>query len=130
LFEDRRCSLQRQEMLHLGVKTVIVVIRVSEIRSRDRALQFIANTGPAKIYFQWATHDMFISRYIPRRNTTKQSTARRRKHWYFTNHEFNDAQSCHDRGEWLTKEQASMPSKRLAQSKLVRMVLNKGEALT
>jgi hypothetical protein len=25
LFEDRRCSLQRQGTLHLGVKTVIVV---------------------------------------------------------------------------------------------------------
>jgi hypothetical protein len=63
LFEDRRCSLQRQGTLHLGVKTVIVVIRVPEIRSSDRALQFVANTGPAKIYFQWATHDMFISKY-------------------------------------------------------------------
>jgi hypothetical protein len=26
------------------------------------------------------------------------------QHWYFTSHEFNDAQSCHDRREWLTKE--------------------------
>jgi len=24
--------------------------------------------------------------------------------WYFTSHEFNDAQSCHDRREWLTRE--------------------------
>ena len=26
------------------------------------------------------------------------------QHWYFTSHEFNDAQSCRDRREWLTKE--------------------------
>ena len=24
---------------------------------------FVANTGPAKIYFQWATHDMYISKH-------------------------------------------------------------------
>jgi hypothetical protein len=30
---------------------------------------------------------------------------------------------------WIFTAQAGMPNKRLAQSKLVRMVLNKGEAL-
>jgi hypothetical protein len=26
------------------------------------------------------------------------------QHWYFTSHEFNDAQSCRDRRGWLTNE--------------------------
>jgi hypothetical protein len=103
LLEDRRCSLQCQGTLHLGAKTIIVVIRVPEIRSRDRALQFVANTGPAKIYFQWATHDMFISKYSAE-EYYKAVDGPKEEQWYFTNHEFNDAQSCHDRREWRTKE--------------------------
>ena len=90
MFEDRRCSLQRQGTLHLGVKTVIVVIRVPEIRSRDRALQFVANTGPAKIYFEWATHDMCISKYSAD-EYYKAVDGPKEEHWYFTNHEFNDS---------------------------------------
>ena len=103
MFEDRRCSLQCQGTLHLGAKTIIVVIRVPEIRSRDRSLQFVANTGPAKIYFQWATHDMFISKYSAE-EYYKAVDGPKEEHWYFINHEFNDAQSCHDRREWRTKE--------------------------
>jgi hypothetical protein len=63
LFEDRRCSLQRQGTLHLGVKTVIVVIRVQKYAAVIEPYNSSRTTGPAKIYFQWATHDMFISKY-------------------------------------------------------------------
>lgn len=64
---------------------------------------FVANTGPAKIYFQWATHDMYISKksadeYYKAVGGPKQQRS------YFTSHEFNDAQSCRDRRDWLTKD--------------------------
>jgi len=64
---------------------------------------FVSNTGPAKIYFQWATHDMYISR----RSADEYYRAvggPKEQHWYLTSHEFNDAQSTSDRRRWLTKE--------------------------
>ena len=64
---------------------------------------FVAHTGPAKIYFQWATHDMYISRHSADQYY-KAVGGPKEQHWYFTSHEFNDAQSTHDRREWLTKE--------------------------
>ncbi len=63
---------------------------------------FVANTGPAKIYFQWATHDMYISKHSADEYYNAVGGPKE-QHWYFTSHEFNDAQSCHDRREWLTK---------------------------
>ena len=64
---------------------------------------FVANTGPAKIYFQWASHDMYISKHSADQYY-KAVSGPKEQHWYFTSHEFNDTQSCHDRREWLTKE--------------------------
>jgi hypothetical protein len=61
--------------------------------------KFGANTGPAKIYFQWAQHDMYISRksaeYFAAVGGPKEQK------WYFTSHEFNDAESKSDRTSWL-----------------------------
>jgi dienelactone hydrolase len=64
---------------------------------------FVANTGPGKIYFQWATHDMYISRHSAD-EYYKAVGGPKEQHWYFTSHEFNDAQSRYDRRAWLTKE--------------------------
>jgi dienelactone hydrolase len=64
---------------------------------------FVANTGPAKIYFQWAKHDMYISKHSA--DEYYQAVGGpKEQHWYFTSHEFNDARSLYDRREWLTKE--------------------------
>jgi dienelactone hydrolase len=64
---------------------------------------FVANTIPAKIYFQWAQHDMFISKHSAD-EYYKAVGGPKEQHWYFTSHEFNDSQSRNDRREWLTKE--------------------------
>jgi dienelactone hydrolase len=64
---------------------------------------FVANTGPARIYFQWAQHDMYISKHSAE-EYYQAVGGPKEQHWYFTSHEFNDAQSSRDRREWLTKE--------------------------
>lgn len=64
---------------------------------------FVANTAPAKIYFQWANHDMYISKHSAE-EYYQAVGGPKEQHWYFTSQEFNDAQSLHDRREWLTKE--------------------------
>ena len=64
---------------------------------------FVAHTGPARIYFQWASHDMYISK----RSAEEYYNAvggPKEQHWYYTSHEFNDDQSRKDRREWLAKE--------------------------
>ena len=62
---------------------------------------FVSNTGPAKIYFQWATHDMYISRHSSD-EYYRAVGGPKEEHWYFTSHEFNDTQSRDDRRQWLT----------------------------
>jgi dienelactone hydrolase len=64
---------------------------------------FVANTGPARIYFQWAQHDMYISKHSAE-EYYQAVGGPKEQHWYFTSHEFNDALSSRDRREWLTKE--------------------------
>ena len=62
--------------------------------------KFGGNTGPAKIYFQWAQHDMYISRKSADEYFSAVSGPKEQK-WYFTSHEFNDAESKSDRASWL-----------------------------
>jgi dienelactone hydrolase len=63
----------------------------------------VRNTGPARIYFQWARHDLYISSHSA--NEYYRSVGGpKEQHWYFTSHEFNDPQSARDRRDWLTKE--------------------------
>ena len=62
--------------------------------------RFAANTGPAKIYFQWAEHDMYISRRSADEYFNAVGGPKEQK-WYFTSHEFNDAKSKSDRASWL-----------------------------
>jgi dienelactone hydrolase len=64
---------------------------------------FVGDTGPAKIYFQWATHDMYISKRSAD-EYYKAVGGPKEEQWYFTSHEFNDEQSVQDRRGWLTKE--------------------------
>jgi dienelactone hydrolase len=64
---------------------------------------FVAKTGPAKIYFQWATHDMYISKHSADKYY-KAVGGPKEQHWYFTSHEFNDGQSVKDRRAWLERE--------------------------
>lgn len=62
--------------------------------------RFAPNTGPAKIYFQWAQHDMYISRKSADEYFNAVGGPKEQK-WYFTSHEFNDAGSKSDRASWL-----------------------------
>jgi dienelactone hydrolase len=62
--------------------------------------RFAANTSPAKIYFQWAQHDMYISQKSADEYFKAVSGPKEQK-WYFTSHEFNDAESKSDRASWL-----------------------------
>ena len=62
--------------------------------------RFAANTGPAKIYFQWAQHDMYISQKSADEYFNAVGGPKEQK-WYFTSHEFNDAESKSDRTSWL-----------------------------
>jgi dienelactone hydrolase len=64
---------------------------------------FLSNTAPAKIYFQWAKHDMFISKHSADEYYGAVGGPKEQR-WYFTSHEFNDALSCDDRRDWLSKE--------------------------
>ena len=65
--------------------------------------RFAANTGPAKIYFQWAQHDMYISQKSADDYFHSVGGPKEQK-WYFTSHEFNDAMSKSDRDSWLMHE--------------------------
>jgi cephalosporin-C deacetylase-like acetyl esterase len=62
--------------------------------------KFAAHTGPAKIYFQWALHDMYISRKSADRYFNAV-TGPKEQEWYFTSHEFNDRESKSARVSWL-----------------------------
>ena len=62
--------------------------------------RFGANTGPAKIYFQWAQHDMYISQRSADEYFNAVGGPKEQK-WYFTSHEFNDTESKSDRASWL-----------------------------
>jgi hypothetical protein len=64
--------------------------------------RFAANTGPAKIYFQWAQHDMYISQKSADEYFNAVGGPKEQK-WYFTSHEFNDAESKLDRALWLMR---------------------------
>jgi pimeloyl-ACP methyl ester carboxylesterase len=64
---------------------------------------FAANTGPAKIYMQWAERDMYISRQSAD-EYFKAVGGPKEQRWYFTSHEFNDIQSRTDRMNWLLQE--------------------------
>jgi hypothetical protein len=61
---------------------------------------FAANTGPAKIYFQWAKYDMYISQRSAD-EYFKAVGGPKEQRWYFTSHEFNDTGSRNDRLNWL-----------------------------
>lgn len=62
--------------------------------------RFGTNTGPAKIYFQWAQHDMYISHRSADAYFSAVGGPKEQK-WYFTSHEFNDTESKSDRASWL-----------------------------
>jgi len=65
--------------------------------------RFVGGSGTAKIYFQWARHDMFISPESAQRYFAAARPPKEQK-WYFTSHEFNDRASRRDREAWLRKE--------------------------
>lgn len=61
---------------------------------------FVAKTGPAKIYFQWAKYDMYISRHSADEYFQAVGGSKEQR-WYDTSHEFNDIASRDDRIRWL-----------------------------
>jgi dienelactone hydrolase len=61
---------------------------------------FAANTGPAKVYFQWAKYDMYISQHSAE-EYFKTVGGPKEQRWYLTSHEFNDTASRNDRINWL-----------------------------
>jgi len=61
---------------------------------------FVANTGPAKVYFQWAKYDMFISQHSAE-EYFKAVGGPKEQRWYLTSHEFDDTASRNDRMNWL-----------------------------
>lgn len=64
--------------------------------------RFAADTGRMKIYFQWAQHDMYISRKSADEYFNAVGGPKEQK-WYYTSHEFNDAESKADRRAWLLR---------------------------
>jgi dienelactone hydrolase len=64
---------------------------------------FVGNTRPARIYFQWARHDTYISSHSADAYF-RAVGGPKEQHRYFTSHEFNDPQSARDRRAWLTRE--------------------------
>jgi dienelactone hydrolase len=66
---------------------------------------FAAHTGPAKIYFQWAKYDMYISRHSADEYYQAVGGPKEQR-WYVTSHEFNDPSSRSDRLSWLTRSLA------------------------
>ena len=71
--------------------------------------KFALKTGPAKIYFQWAQHDMYISRKSADEYFNSVGGPKEQK-WYFTSHEFNDSESKFDRTSWLIDTLGIKPS--------------------
>src|SRR5215469_1741247 len=71
--------------------------------------RFAVNTGPAKIYFQWAQHDMFISRKSADEYFNAVGGPKEQR-WYFTSHDFNDAKSKSDRLSWIMRELKLKPN--------------------
>jgi hypothetical protein len=70
--------------------------------------RFAANTSPSKIYFQWAQHDMYISRKSADEYFNAVVGPKEQKR-YFTSHEFNDTESRSDRRSWLMRALAINP---------------------
>ena len=62
--------------------------------------RFAPNTGPAKIYIQWAQQDMYISRESADEYFNAVGGPKEQK-WYFTSQEFSDTESKSDRASWL-----------------------------
>jgi hypothetical protein len=60
----------------------------------------VANTGPAKVYFEWAKYDMFISQHSAEEYFNAVGGPHEQR-WYLTGYEFNDTTSRNDRMNWL-----------------------------
>lgn len=70
--------------------------------------KFGSQTRDAKIFFQWAQHDMYISKKSAD-EYFNAVTGQKEQKWYFTSHEFNDGQSRSDRYQWLNKQLGIKP---------------------
>jgi len=62
--------------------------------------RFVGNAAPARILFQFARHDRFVSARAAA-DYEKAASAPKEAKWYFTSHEFTDEDSARDRREWL-----------------------------
>jgi cephalosporin-C deacetylase-like acetyl esterase len=69
---------------------------------------FVGRAAPASLLFQFARHDRFISETMAR-DYVKAAGDSHEVKWYFTSHEFNDAQSPRDRMEFLAKKLSLEP---------------------
>jgi dienelactone hydrolase len=63
---------------------------------------FVGGAEPESILFQFAKHDRFISEKAAN-DYVKAAGKPQQVRWYFTSHEFNDAQSPVDRREFLAR---------------------------
>ena len=59
----------------------------------------------ADLNSQWAKHDMYISQKSADEYFNAVGGPKEQK-WYFTSHEFNDAESKSDRALWITRSLA------------------------
>lgn len=67
--------------------------------------RFVGHAAPARILFQFAKHDRFISARAAA-DFEKAASEPRETKWYFTSHEFGDEDSARDRREWLSRQLA------------------------
>lgn len=64
--------------------------------------RFVGSATPARVYFQFARWDAYISRAFAERFVRAASSPREAR-WYPTSHEFNDPDALRDRSGWLAQ---------------------------
>lgn len=65
--------------------------------------RFVGNSSPASLLFQFAQHDRYISAPAAKRFFEAAGQPKEIR-WYYSSHEFNDAQSLTDRMTWISEQ--------------------------
>ncbi len=74
--------------------------KYGEVISPINPDHFVGRAAPARLFFQFAKWDRFISERSAA-NYQKAASEPKEARWYRTSHEFNDLESLRDRAEWL-----------------------------
>lgn len=77
--------------------------KYSEVIRVIEPARFVSNSSPARLLFQFARHDRYISEPAARRFFEAAGQLKEIK-WYYSSHEFNDPESRTDRMAWISAQ--------------------------